>query len=149
MVYFKDGRWCARFVRNRYQYYFGRYRSEHTAWEVVNKALAIYAEGGHDAVMKYRQTLDLAITKIYDEPETVDELLTEFTEIDIVLSHFKGGGYKSVSTLVNETRLEADIVEKALNVLLENNEISIENPEAGINKLYYLKPKTKWRQKKL
>lgn len=147
-MYFKDGRYCARFNRNNYQYYFGRYRSEHTAWEVVNKALAIYAEGGHDAVMKYRQTLDLAITKIYDEPETVDELLTEFTEIDIVLSHFKGGGYKSVRTLVSETRLEADIVEKALNVLLENNEISIENPEAGINKLYYLKPKTKWRQKK-
>ena len=148
MVYFKDGRWCPRFVRNRYQYYFGRYRSEHTAWEVVNKALAIYAEGGHDAVMKYRQTLDLAITKIYDEPETVDELLTEFTEIDIVLSHFKGGGYKSVRTLVSETRLEANVVEKALNVLLENNEISIENPEAGINKLYYLKPKTKWRTTK-
>lgn len=147
-MYFKDGRYCARFNRNNYQYYFGRYRSEHTAWEVVNKALAIYAESGHDAVMKYRQTLDLAITKIYDEPETVDELLTEFTEIDIVLSHFKGGGYKSVRTLVSETRLEADIVEKALNVLLENNEISIENPEAGINKLYYLKPKTKWRQKK-
>ena len=147
-MYFKDGRWCARFVRNRYQYYFGKFSSEALAWEVVNKALAIYAEGGHDAVMKYRQTLDLAITKIYDEPETVDELLTEFTEIDIVLSHFKGGGYKSVRTLVSETRLEADIVEKALNVLLENNEISIENPEAGINKLYYLKPKTKWRQKK-
>ena len=67
---------------------------------------------------------------------------------DIVLSHFKNGSYKSVRTLVNETCLEADIVEKALKVLLENNEIAIENPEAGINKLYYQKPKTKWRQKK-
>lgn len=149
MVYFKDGRWCARFVRNKYQYYFGRYRSEHTAWEIVNKALAIYNEGGHDAVMKYRQTLDLAITKLYDDPDTV-EVETDkcLTETEIVLSYFKGGGYKSVSTLVNETRLEASIVEKALNVLLENNEISIENPEAGINKLYYLKPKTKWRTTK-
>jgi hypothetical protein len=58
-------------------------------------------------------------------------------------------GYKSARTLVNETHLEADIVERALSVLLENNEIAIENPEAGINKLYYQKPKTKWRQKKL
>ena len=149
MVYFKDGRWCARFVRNRYQYYFGRYRSEHTAWEIVNKALAIYNEGGHDAVMKYRQTLDLAITKLYDDPDTV-EVETDkcLTETEIVLSYFKGGGYKSVRTLVSETRLEANVVEKALNVLLENNEISIENPEAGINKLYYLKPKTKWRTTK-
>lgn len=150
MVYFKDGRWCARFVRNKYQYYFGRYRSEHTAWEIVNKALAIYNEGGHDAVMKYRQTLPLALTKMYKNPKQVEntEVSAELTGTDIVLSHFKGGGYKSVRTLVSETRLEADIVEKALNVLLENNEISIENPEAGINKLYYLKPKTKWRTTK-
>lgn len=149
MVYFKDGRWCARFVRNKYQYYFGRYRSEHTAWEIVNKALAIYAEGGHDAVMKYRQTLDLLITKLYDEPDTVEtETKPELTDTDIVLSHFKGGGYKTVKTLVNETCLEADVVEKVLKVLLENDEITIENHNAGINKLYYLKPKTKWRTTK-
>lgn len=148
MVYLKDGRYCARFNRNNYQYYFGRHHSEHTAWEIVNKALAIYNEGGHDAVMKFRQTLDLAITKVYDKPDTTELETNKFTEIDVVLSYFKGGGYKSVRTLVSETRLEADIVEKALNVLLENNEISIENPEAGINKLYYLKPKTKWRTTK-
>jgi len=149
LVYFKDGRYCARFSRNNYQYYFGRYRSEHTAWEIVNKALAIYAEGGHDAVMKYRQTLDLLITKLYDEPDTVEtETKPELTDTDIVLSHFKGGGYKTVKTLVNETCLEADVVEKVLKVLLENDEITIENPNAEINKLYYLKPKTKWRQKK-
>ena len=58
-------------------------------------------------------------------------------------------GYKSARTLVTETHLEADIVEKALKVLLENNEIAIENPNNSVNKLYYLKPKTKWRQKKL
>mgnify|MGYP000953402792 FL=1 len=147
MVYFKDGRYCARFVRNRYQYYFGRYRSENSAWEVVNKALAIYAEGGHDAVMKFRQTLDLAITKVYDTSEL--ETKPELTGTDIVLSYFKGGGYKSLRTLVNETCLEASIVEEALKVLLENNEIAIENPNNSVNKLYYLKPKTKWRQKKL
>ena len=150
MVYFKDGRYCARFVRNRYQYYFGKFSSEALAWEIVNKALAIYAEGGHDAVMKYRQTLPLALTKTYKSPEQIDdaEVSTELTGTDIVLSHFKGGGYKSVRTLIDETRLEADIVEKALKVLLENNEIAIENPNNSVNKLYYLKPKTKWRQKK-
>lgn len=145
MVYFKDGKYVARFVRKRYQYYFGKFSSEALAWEVVNKASAIYLEGGHDALMKYRQTLPLALTKTYKSPEQVDE--TELTGTDIVLSHFKGGGYKSARTLVNETCLEADIVEKALSVLLENNEIVIENPEAGINKLYYQKPKTKWRTK--
>jgi len=150
MVYFKDGRYCARFVRNRYQYYFGKFSSEALAWEIVNKALAIYAEGGHDAVMKYRQTLPLALTKTYKSPEQIDdaEVSIELTGTDIVLSYFKGGGYKSVRTLIDETRLEADIVEKALKVLLENNEIAIENPNNSVNKLYYLKPKTKWRQKK-
>jgi len=151
MVYFKDGRYCARFVRNRYQYYFGKFSSEALAWEIVNKALAIYAEGGHDAVMKYRQTLPLALTKTYKSPEQIDdaEVSIELTGTDIVLSYFKGGGYKSVRTLIDETRLEADIVEKALKVLLENNEIAIENPNNSVNKLYYQKPKTKWRQKKL
>lgn len=150
MVYFKDGRYCARFVRNRYQYYFGKFSSEALAWEVVNKASAIYAEGGHDAVMKFRQTLPLALTKTYKSPQQIEdaEVSTELTGTDIVLSHFKGGGYKSVRTLIDETRLEADIVEKALKVLLENNEIAIENPNNSVNKLYYLKPKTKWRQKK-
>ena len=150
MVYFKDGRYCARFVRNRYQYYFGKFSSEALAWEIVNKALAIYAEGGHDAVMKFRQTLPLALTKTYKSLEQVNdtEVSIELAGTDIVLSHFKGGGYKSVRTLIDETRLEADIVEKALKVLLENNEIAIENPNNSVNKLYYLKPKTKWRQKK-
>lgn len=150
MVYKLDDKYVARFVRKRYQYYFGKFSSEALAWEVVNKASAIYLEGGHDALMKYRQTLPLALTKTYKSPEQIDdaEVSTELTGTDIVLSHFKGGGYKSARTLVNETHLEADIVERALSVLLENNEIAIENPEAGINKLYYQKPKTKWRQKK-
>lgn len=145
MVYFKDGRYCARFNRNNYQYYFGRYHSESEAWEVVNKALTIYNEGGHDAVMRFRQTLSLAITKLYKDPEIPERL----TDTDIVLSYFKNGNYISVNTLVNETHLEATIVEKVLKILLESNEIAIENPNAGINKLYYQKPKTKWRQKKL
>jgi hypothetical protein len=151
MVYFKDGRWCARFVRNKYQYYFGRYRSEHTAWEIVNKALAIYAEGGHDALMKYRQTLPLALTKTYKSPEQIDdaEVSTELTGTDIVLSHFKGGGYKSARTLVTETHLEADIVERALSVLLENGEILVENLSNSTNKLYYQKPKNKMAAEKV
>lgn len=150
-MYKLDDKYVARFVRKRYQYCFGKFSSEALAWEVVNKASAIYLEGGHDALMKYRQTLPLALTKTYKSPQQIEdaEVSTELTGTDIVLSHFKNGGYKSARTLVTETRLEADIVERALSVLLENNEIAIENPEAGINKLYYQKPKTKWRQKKL
>jgi hypothetical protein len=150
MVYKLDDKYVARFVRKRYQYYFGKFSSETLAWEVVNKASAIYLEGGHDALMKYRQTLPLALTKTYKSPQQIDEteVSTELTGTDIVLSHFKGGDYKSARTLVTETCLEADIVERALKVLLENNEIAIENPNAGVNKLYYQKPKTKWRQKK-